>query len=313
MKRIYCNRSLRNPSGLRQSQPNQSLRNPQGLWQSQPNKPLRRGLALWRSQPIRLITFTLLFIWLLPFCICHAAQDCSIEYTPRSERSAVFYIDVYSAREVTAAVFELRFADDMVGYYSVVADDSAATVRDRSEKGKTTFAYASEKPVSGKLCRVSFKALKEGSTDFTLHMAQAADADKKLLSDWSDHSLAVKLGKDDVEAAAAVSRTDGTSSGTAAAIRGAGGSELSNADDGDEESPPGLFDLRRSDSVLKWILIGAGIPLLIGGLVWLGILIGRRSKDKAKQNEEKPGNVLPEPDDPPAPEPTDEPDQNDSE
>ncbi len=255
-----------------------------------------------QSQPIRLITFALLLIWLLPFCTCRAA-DCSIEYTPRSERSAVFYIDVYSAREVTAAVFELRFADDMVGYYSVVADDSAATVRDHS----------SEEPVSGKLCRVSFKALKEGSTDFTLHISQAADADKKLLSDWSDLSLTVKLGKDDVEAAAAVSRTDGTSSGTAAAKRGAGGSELSNADDGDEESPPGLFDLRRSDSVLKWILIGTGIPLLIGGLVWLGILIGRRSKDKAKQDEEKPGEELPEPDDPPAPEPTDEADQNDSE
>ena len=220
---------------------------------------------------------------------------------------------MYSAREVTAAVFELRFADDMVGYYSVVADDSAATVRDHSQKGKVTFAFASEKPVSGKLCRVSFKALKEGSTDFTLHMSQAADADRKLLSDWSDHSLTVKLGKDDVEAAAAVSRTDGTPSGTATAKRGAGGSELSNADDGDEESPPGIFDLRRSDSVFKWILIGAGIPLLIGGLVWLGILIGRRSKDKAEQDEEKPGETLPEPDDPPAPEPTDEADQYDSE
>ena len=75
----------------------------------------------------------------------------------------------------------------------------------------------------------------------------------------------------------------------------------------------GCFDLRRSDNVLKWILIGAGIPLLIGGLVWLGILIGRRSKDKAKQDEEKPGDEFPEPDDPPAPEPTDEADQNDSE
>lgn len=280
---------------------------------AQHKMPAREKDVRVQSQPIRLITFALLLIWLLPFCTCHAAQDCSIEYTPRSEKSAVFYIDVYSAREVTAAVFELRFADDMVGYYSVVADDSAATVRDHSEKGKVAFAFASEKSVSGKLCRVSFKALKEGSTDFTLHMSQAADADKKLLSDWSDHSLTVKLGKDDVEAAAAVSRTDGTSSGTVAAKRGAGGSELSNADDGDEETPPGIFDLRRSDSVLKWILIGAGIPLLIGGLVWLGILIGRRSKNQAKQNEEKPGETLPEPDDPPAPEPTDEADQNDSE
>ena len=253
----------------------------------------------------RILITALLMLWLLPICICSAVEDCSIEYIPRSERSAVFYIDVYSSREVTAAVFELHFADDMVGYYSVVADDSAATVRDHSEKGKVSFAYASEKSVSGKLCRVSFKALKEGSTDFTLHMSQAADAEKKLLSDWSDHFLTVKLGKDDVEAAAKVSRTDGTSSGIATSKRGAGGSDLSIGEDGDEDSPPGIFDLRRNDSVLKWILIGAGIPLLIGGLVWLGILIGKRSKDKAKQYEEKPGKTLPEPDDPPDPEPTD--------
>jgi hypothetical protein len=122
--------------------------------------------------------------------------------------------------------------------------------------------------------------------------------------------LTVNLGKDDVEAAAKVSRTDGTSSGIATSKRGAGGSDLSIGEDGDEDSPPGIFDLRRSDSVLKWILIGAGIPLLIGGLVWLGILIGRRSKDKAKQDEEKPGETLPEPDDPPAPEPTDETDDS---
>ena len=132
MKRVQYKMSAREKDVRVQSQPNQSLRNPQGLWQSQPNKTLRWASALWRSQPIRLITFALLLIWLLPFCTCHAAQDCSIEYTPRSERSAVFYIDVYSAREVTAAVFELRFADDMVGYYS--SAESSAVCRSRRSR-----------------------------------------------------------------------------------------------------------------------------------------------------------------------------------
>ena len=246
-----------------------------------------------------MISLALLLVWLLPFCVCNAAEDCAIEYTPLSANSAVFYIDVYSRREVTAAVFELSFADDMVGYYSVVADE-AATVRDHPQKGKVTFAVACESAVSGKLCRVSFKALKEGSVDFTLHMTQAADADRKLLTDWSDHSLTVKLGKDDVEAAAKVSRTDKGASGTAASAskRGTGKSELSTGED-EDDSPFGFFDLRRGDSRFKWILLGAGIPILIGGLVWLGILIGRRSKDKAEQKKETPGDILPEPDDPP--------------
>lgn len=267
MRRINQNKSLRDPSGSR------------------------------RSQPIKILSFALLLLWLLPLCVCSAAEDCSIEYTPRSEKSAVFYIDVYSYRDVTAAVFELTFADDMAGYYSVAADDSV-TVRDHPEKGKVTLACASSTAVSGKLCRVSFKALKAGSVDFTLHMLQAADADKKLLSDWSDHSLTVKLGKEDVEAASKVSRTDGASSGTAASNR-RGKSDLSVGEEDGTDPSSGFFDLRKGNSTLKWILLGAGIPVLIGGLVWLGILIGRRSKDKAKKAEEKPGENLPEPDDPP--------------
>ena len=219
----------------------------------------------------------------------------------------MFYIDVYTSREVTATVFELHFAEDMVGYYSVVTEDAAASVRDHPEKGKVTFAFASGNAVSGKLCRVSFKALKEGSVDFTLHMSQAADADKKLLTDWSDHSLTVKLGKDDVEAAAKVSRTDKSSSGTAASAskHGGGKSDLSTGEDG-EDASSGIFDLRRGDNILKWILLGAGIPLLIGGLVWLGILIGRKSKDQAAKTKEKPGEILPEQDDLPDPKSDDE-------
>jgi hypothetical protein len=295
MKRIEPIGASRNSPVSRRSQLNKSLRDPLGSWQ---------------SQPFKIFTFALLLLWLLPICICSASADCSIEYTPRSEKSAVFYIDVYSVRKVTAAVFELRFADDMAGYYSVVADDTA-TVRDHSEKGKVTFAFASDSAVSGKLCRVSFKALKEGSVDFTLHMVQAADADNKLLSDWSDHSLTVKLGKDDVEAAAKVSRTDKSSSGTAASAskHGGGTSDLSIGGDDAEDLSSGFFDLRRGDNVFKWILLGAGIPILIGGLVWLGILIGRRSKDQSDTTKEKPGEILPEPNDPPV---TDT-DQNDSE
>ena len=236
-------------------------------------------------------------MWTLPICISSAAEDCSIEYTPRSERSAVFYIDVYSAREVTAAVFELRFADDMAGYYSVAADDTV-TVRDHSGRQGHLCVCLRQGGQRQALPRV-VQGAQEGSVDFTLHMGQAADAEKKLLSDWSDHSLTVKLGKDDVEAAAKVSGTDKGASGTAASAskRGTGKSELSTGED-EDDSPFGFFDLRRGDSRFKWILLGAGIPILIGGLVWLGILIGRRSKDKEKKKE-KPGEILPEPDAPP--------------
>lgn len=260
----------------------------------------------------RLLLIAFALIWMIPVCTCAAADDCYTEYTPRSERSSVFYIDVFSRREVTAAVFELSFDDTMVSYYSVVAANSTATVRDHSQKGKVTAAFADSSAVSGKLCRFSFKALQAGSVKFTLHMEQASDADKKLLSGWKDHTLTIRLGKDDVEAASSgVKRTDKASSeASSASKRGGGKSELYPGEGDEDGILPGLFDLRRDDNKLKWVLIGAGLPLLIGALVWLGIMIGRRSKDKAKadtkeepaegsseETKEKPGDDTPEPDD----------------
>ena len=257
----------------------------------------RRVAGLRRSQFIRIISLAFLLIWMLPICTCAAADDCYTEYTPRSANSSVFYIDVYSRREVTAAVFELSFADNMVSYYSVVPSNSTATVRDHSQKGKVTAAFADSSAVSGKLCRFSFRALQTGSVNFTLHMQQAAGADQKLITGWKDHTLTVKLGKDDVvSSSSGVKRTDKASSqASSGSQRGGGKSELTPGVD-DENAPPGIFDLRRGDNVLKWLLIGAGIPIFIGALLWIGILIGRRSKqpDKAK---EKPGDDNPEPDD----------------
>ena len=230
----------------------------------------------------RVLLMAFALIWIIPVCTCAAAEDFYSEYTPRSANSSVFYIDVYSRREVTAAVFELSFADDMISYYSVVPADSAATVRDHAQKGKVTAAFADSSAVSGKLCRFSFKALQTGTASITLHMCQAAGADKELLSGWKDHTLTVKFGKDDVvSSSSGVQRTDKASSEASASKRGGGKSDLDPGEDGEDGILPGLFDLRRDDNKLKWVLIGAGIPLLVGSLVWLGILIGRRSKDKA--------------------------------
>lgn len=263
----------------------------------------------------RILLSVFALIWLLPICTVTAAEQFYTEYTPKSENSSVFYIDVFSRREVTAAVFDLSFPDSMVSYYSVVSSNSTASVRDHSQKGKVTVAFADSSAVSGKLCRFSFKALQAGSVNFVLHMQQASGADKKLLSGWSDHTLTIKLGKDDVvSSSSGVKRTDKASSdasSSSAARRGGGKSELNPGEDDDDidtDDLPGIFDLRRDDNKLKWVLIGAGIPLLIGALLWIGILIGRRTKDKAKTKEEpaegssdeakeEPGDESPELDD----------------
>ena len=244
----------------------------------------------------RVLSAVLLLLCLIPSLICTAADDLYAEYTPKSANSSVFYVDVFSGREVTAAVFELSFPDSMVSYYSVVAGDSAASVRDNPQSGKVTVAFADDSPCSGKLCRFSFKALQTGSVSFVLHMKQAAGADKKLLSSWSDYTLSIKLGKDDIAQSDSVKRSGGSSS-SSASKNGRGEKSSLNTGDGDDDlASPGIFDLSHGDPTLKWLLLGAGIPLLLGALVWIGVLIGRRSNDKKDRAKEKPGEELPEPD-----------------
>ena len=279
----------------------------------------------------RLFSFALLLLLLLPVCTGAAAERFYTEYTPKSANSSVFYVDVFCRREITAAVFELSYPDNMVSYYSVVADNASATVRENPQKGKIVAAFADSSATSGKLCRFSFKALQTGTVRFVLHMRQAAGADHRLLSGWSDHTLSIKLGKDDIVSSPNVNRTDkasgnGSSKSSANASsrsssptkRGGGKSEILPGEDDGSDSPLGLFDLRDDDNKLKWILLGAGIPLLIGALLWAGILIGRRSKDKSQDaktepnattddkteeltedTKEEPGDDLPEPDDTP--------------
>lgn len=249
----------------------------------------------------RFAAAVLLILW-LPALSCAAAEGCYAEYVPRSGRSAVFSVDIYSEREITAAVFELRFDEHIASFYAVSAEKSSASVRENVQTGKVTVAFADSAPVKGKLCRVSFKALKQGTADFVLHMVQAADAQKNPVSSWNDFTLTVSLGDDDVvssgSAAAHSSKT--VSASSKSSLRGKSRSD--DADDGEADDADGgdaadhrTYDLRRNGSPVKWLLIGAGIPVLCGALVLSGVLIGRKSKDKSDKTK-KPGEELPEPD-----------------
>lgn len=259
---------------------------------------------------MRRFAAAILLLILLPFCVIDtaAAGDISMEYTPKSERSSLFYIDVFCKREVTAAVFDLQFDDSMVSYHSVSSDDAAVSVRDNLQDGKVSVAFASADAVSGKLCRLSFKALKVGSVNFVLHFSQAADANKTLVTQLGDSTLTVKLGKDDIVTASeeksktasgssSKSNASGSSSKSSQSVKSkrGGGDDDEDDEEDDDFSPSDVVDLRHGESPLKWVLIGAGIPILFGALIWLGILIGKRSKNTDKKSEEKPGEVTPEP------------------
>lgn len=236
-------------------------------------------------------------ILLLPSPVCAAADGFSLSYTPKSANSAVFYLDVCCEREMSAAVFEVSFDESMATYASASASHSTSSVRDRVQNGKVSVALADSGVVSGALCRLSFKALQTGTTTFTLHIVQSADADLITQTAWDDDTLKVTFGKDDVTSSGAAKSGKSASSSAASSIQKGG--EKSYSETLEEEAPPyapDVIDLRDDHSAIKWMLVGAGILLLIAALIITGVIIGRKSKTTAKK-EEQPGEEVPEPDD----------------
>lgn len=213
---------------------------------------------------------------LLP-CLCCAAEsaDFYCEYTPKTERGTVFYIEVVTRREISATVLELRFDSDIAEYRSVSAAEPTSSVRSACEGGKLQIAFADSGAVKGRFCRVAFKALRSGSCDFVLHTLQAADAEMKLLETTADSTLSVTFGSGDVSAANTSSSAKGRSS--ASSYRSGRSSVSAQDADGEERyDEPTVFDLRH-DRRGTYFLIGAGTVILAVGLVLAGVIVGRRS------------------------------------
>lgn len=230
---------------------------------------------------------------------CSAESGFYCEYVPKSENSTVFYIDVYSTVDVSAAVMELNFDESFVEYREVSAAQKSSTVRSAKENGLVKIALADSGAIKGKLCRVAFKAIQAGACTFGLHITQAADGEPKLLGGFPDSSIEVKLGKDDVvSGSASKASSKASSNGSSKADKNGSSSRsyLKNGSDPDEYIDPvtgEVIDLRKNHAV-KYILIGAGIVVLIVALVFAGIIIGRKTADTKKEVEEsEPDNNAP--------------------
>ncbi len=217
---------------------------------------------------------------------CAAESGFYCEYTPKTENSTVFYIDVYTTVEISAAVMELSFDRSMVEYREASAVEKSSAVRAASENGVVKLALADSGARKGKLCRVAFKALQAGACVFRLHISQASDGEPRSIGGFSDSSIEVKLGKDDVVEDSAVKTSAKASSVSGKHTSGSRSSlrEASERDEPADATAGGWIDLRKSDS-LKFLLIGAGIVILIAALVITGIILGKKSAAKPQNTE----------------------------
>ena len=99
----------------------------------------------------RIIALTALLLCV--FCTVCSAQEAgfSCEYTPKSERSSTFYIDILCEREISAAVFSLDYDGGFVSFRSAQAAESSTTLRSTDNGGRVNVALADSAAVSGRL------------------------------------------------------------------------------------------------------------------------------------------------------------------
>lgn len=235
---------------------------------------------------------------------CFAAQgDFYCSYTAKTENGTLFYIDVFCAHKVAAAVFELGFDSGLAEYREVSAADPDDHVSADMKKDKVTFAFASGEAKSGKLCRITFNGISSGDCLFDLHMDQACDGDYNYISGLSDQTLSVRLGKEGKISGSSSSVTStgsnpseksGSKSSDGKTVKG-DKSEMSSADDNASKSKGGLYDLRKNDP-LKYVLLGAGGVVLIGALIFTGYMLGRkrRAKENAAEDNSSASGDTPE-------------------
>lgn len=235
----------------------------------------------------RIIALMIVFVMMFIRIPCSAESGFYCEYSPKTEKSTVFYIDIYSTVNVSAAVMELSFDEGYAEYRDTSAAAETSTVRSVYRNGLVRVALADSGTIKGKLCRVAFKALQAGTCTFNLHISQASDGKPKLLSGFSDSSIEVKLGKDDIVEESAEKSSSKTSS-KAEKSGSSSKSYLQEGSDPDVYVDPvtgEIIDLRKNHSV-TYILIGAGFVILIAALIFAGIMIGRKTANKKKKPDE---------------------------
>lgn len=140
------------------------------------------------------------------------AETISACYVPKTQRGTLFYIDIYSGTPIGAAILEVGYDDAVAEFSDVSCESPEGAAEAHAENSIVTIAYTNREPSGDKLCRLSFKALKTGTVDFTVTVTQAVDDDLGYLSDLSPCTLSVKLGTEDIPTvSSSVIKTSGSS------------------------------------------------------------------------------------------------------
>lgn len=208
----------------------------------------------------------------------------SAVYVPRSERGTLFFVDISYDSSLSAGMLELDYDSALAEYRSVSAAADSTTVKARAEGGTVRIVIGDSDRISGRLCRVSFKAIGSGSAAFTLRMMEGVDGDLNRIDPPASCELSVSLNGSGSSGASSVrsGRVYEGSSSSKSTVASSSGATA------DEPPVRKLRDISR-DPAPTVILMGVGAGVLAALLVIGGFLLGRRSRGKKKKPAETNG------------------------
>ena len=212
-------------------------------------------------------------------CAFAARGELYAEYVPRSERGTLFYVDVYCDTALSAAGFTVDYDGAYSSFYDVYTAKDASTVKARDDGGRLTVVFCDPDGVSGRLFRLAFKQFSAGTVSFGIKMTQGVDKDLKYISPLPECTLSAALTE---SSGSASSRIGSSMAVTDDAPKGKRSGELSvfSAVGASGDEPGGrMYGLSKPNDI-KYFMLGVGAAILAGLLVFLGMMIGRRSKTR---------------------------------
>ena len=199
------------------------------------------------------------------------------EYVPRTERGTLFYLDIYYDGDISAAIFEISYDSSIAEYRSWAAEHDSSTFKAKAENGIVKLVFGDSGSIKGKICRLRFKQLSDGTVNFTLRMTEGADGGLNYIDPPPAYTVTVALdsGSGSSGSSGSPRSTRYSYSGSKSGKSGTASTEGATGD----EHLPEVRDLTHNDD-MKFFLLGAGAAAAAALLIALGFILGRRQRKK---------------------------------
>lgn len=239
-------------------------------------------LSLWHRIYNKGVTavkkiYVLILSILLSFSLCcipAAAQSASLSLSVSGTLRAgrTFTVALSSDAPLYAIQLDIDYDGSRVEFKSVKSDSN---IRYRQSKGRVSTLISGSEAKSGILLTATFKALADGETKIAFTPLSAADSAQQLIDFDTALTLNLSLGDN------ASYRTDVTPKEESPTQISPTRPIPDSRSTGDESRSQMIPDEYRSKTpVMRILLISLGSALLVGAVLFIGILIGRRSKKK---------------------------------